>query len=203
MNLACLNPAGLPLQDIGMASCGWEGLCFFDSGRFRGVQQCQGNIGELLDPSSPRGIYLSRLCGKLFSGSFSTSRFASSLLHPSHVLVIMTCSMVTFCVVRLAGIPWFVMARDIKKCFHIGFSTLFMAIHVKISAHRSQLQYTTQFIHTTACTAQTPRIDHPTTQTLHPACQQSHQKLRTKLWRKRTKKQGFIEEGSCKGINSS
>jgi hypothetical protein len=46
MNLAFLNPAGLPLQDVGMASCGQEGLCFFGSGRFRVVQQCQVDIGE-------------------------------------------------------------------------------------------------------------------------------------------------------------
>jgi hypothetical protein len=54
---------------------------------------------RLLDPSSSRGIYSSSLCGKLFSGSFSTSW----LLHLSHLLVIMTCSILAFCVVRLAG----------------------------------------------------------------------------------------------------
>jgi hypothetical protein len=29
-----------------------------------------------------------------------------------------------FCVVRLAGIPWFVMVQDSKKSIYIGFSTL-------------------------------------------------------------------------------
>ncbi len=112
---------------------------------------------RLLDPSSSRGNYLSRLCGKLF--------FVSGLLHPSHLLVFMTCSMVAFCVVRLAGIPWFVLVLDIKKSFHIGFSTLlvhYVSRHVKISAQCSQLWYTAQYIHTTPCTAQTPSIDHPT-----------------------------------------
>jgi hypothetical protein len=131
---------------------------------------------RLLDPSSSRGIYSSRLCGKLFSGSFSTSQVASGLLCPCHLLVIMTCSMVAFCVVRLAGIPWFVMAWDIKKCFHVGFSTLCMVTHVKISAQRSQLRYIAQYIHTTPRTAQTTSIDRPT-QTSHPACQQGCQKL--------------------------
>ena len=124
---------------------------------------------RLLDSSSSRGIYLNHLCGKLFSGNFSTSRFASSLLRLSHLLAIMTCSMVAFCIVRLAGIPWFVMAQDIKKSSHIGFSTLCMATHVKISAQCSQLWYTAQYIHDTPCTAQTPSIDHPT-QISHPAC---------------------------------
>ena len=42
---------------------------------------------RLLDPSSFRGISLSCLGVKLFTGSFSTSQFASSLLASSHLSV--------------------------------------------------------------------------------------------------------------------
>ncbi len=96
-------------------------------------------------------------------GSFSTIRFVSSLFCPSYLLVIMTCSTIVFCVVRLVGIPWFVMAWDINKSIYIGFSTLCVATHVKISAQRSQLLYTAQYIHGyITCTTQTRSINYPT-----------------------------------------
>jgi hypothetical protein len=92
--------------------------------------------------------------------------------------VSMTCSIVVFCVVRLAGITsWFVMVRDIKKSIYIGFSTLCVATHVKISAQRSPLRYTAQYIQ-----RYTPHLalhKHEVSIILHrhPACQQEHQKL--------------------------
>jgi len=44
--LAYLNPALFPLQDVGMASCGYEALCSFGNGGFGGEQQCWGDIVE-------------------------------------------------------------------------------------------------------------------------------------------------------------
>ncbi len=50
MNLSYLNPAVLPLQDVGMASFGQEALCSFGKGGFGREQQHQGNISEAANP---------------------------------------------------------------------------------------------------------------------------------------------------------
>ena len=50
-----------------------------------------------------------------------------ALSEPFVGTIIMTCSIIVFCVVNLAGIPWFIMAWDSKKSIYIGFSTLRVA----------------------------------------------------------------------------